>query len=507
MGDNDDLKEVYDELNQMIGLESIKQSMGQLYATSLFRSWRKLLGFEMQKQSFHMAFLGNPGTGKTHVAKIVGKMLVKLGLIKGDTDDERASKKTDDERASKKTDGGVHMVTRADLVAGYLGQTAPLVVKHVQESMGGVMFIDEAYALVSGEGDDFGQAAVDTLIQEMENKRDKVVIILAGYEKNMDRLFNFNPGFKSRVPFRFIFPDYTCEELKDVAQLYFKQTSVTIAPESNTEVMTMLKKMIKVSSGCCDTTEHACHPNPNSGNARTVRNVFEEIVRKFAVRLADDASASDIDRMTAEDKQLFATDVQEAIKDRVEGFTSSVCGAQGTLAKISQEEGLVSNVLLGSETNVVSEFQQLVRLLISSLSEFGNTHPDSFHGCVDQLERALQSIESKMKTVCGTDGSLERQIEELGAPGTTSSFALDDFTKTLETMKQAADIARFLHKLVDEDLSKEVLPTTDKETLQKIFETSKTCKTSLNRLTTTMVMAPLTSALKSVTSMKVESFE
>jgi len=311
------------------------------------------------------------------------------------------------------------------------------------------------------------------------------------------------------VPFRFIFPDYTCEELTDVAQLYFEQTSLKIAPASEVEAKQMLKKMIKVSSACCDTTEHACHPNPNSGNARTVRNVFEAIVQKFAVRLADGASDGDIDRMTAEEKQLIATDVQEAIKDRVEGFTSSVCGAQGTLAKISQEGGLVSNVLLGSETNVVSEFQQLVRLLISSLSEFGNTHRDSFDGCVDQFQLALQSIQSKMETVCGNGvGSLESQIDKLeGARGTTpSSFVFD--TKTLETMKQAADIARFLHKLVDEDLSKEVLPPgMDATILQTIFTTSKTCKTRLNRLATTMVMAPLTSALKSVTSMKVESFE
>jgi len=491
MGENEELKNVHAELDKLIGLGTIKQAMGQLYATSLFRSRRGLFGFDAQTQSFHMAFLGNPGTGKTHVAKIVGEMLVKLGLInKGD------SKKTDDERASKKKDdGGVHMVTRADLVAGYLGQTAPLVVKHVGESIGGVMFVDEAYALVRSDTDDFGQSAVDTLIKEMEDKRDKVVVILAGYEQEMETFFKSNPGFKSRVPLKYIFPDYTCDELVSVHDLFLSSTNLKWDETTKSEADENLKNLIRVMTGCCNSGDPGCHPNPNSGNARAVRNIFEAIIQKFAVRVA--GPDVDVDALSPEAKKLSNPDVTAVIQDEADGLKTLVC--DGSFAEIAKQQSLISKAFVGNKKNSVEDFQRSIRLVISSQKYFLNVGgiQDGMNKCMVALVTATKKILFSLNSYCQEDGVLQKQIDILEGHTVQSGLTfVEQFDDAMVKIIQAVQEISLLGDLVDEELSQERLPEPDQKLFESVYTASQTCKQKVHDVKERTVRAPVDSMMK-----------
>merc|ERR1719253_1516192 len=175
-----------------------------------------------------MRLNGNPGTGKTVVARLVGKILTALGAIKpfigGGADDEfTAFAAAYEQMHADQNDEDRPLifkeVSRADLVGSYKGHTAPKVKAAVKEANGGVLFIDEAYSLVKHSRDTFGKEAVDTLIQEIENHRKHVVVIFAGYSRNMDEFFESNPGFKSRVPFTLDFEDYSCQQLMGIADI------------------------------------------------------------------------------------------------------------------------------------------------------------------------------------------------------------------------------------------------------------------------------------------------
>merc|ERR1719433_962850 len=191
--------------------------MREIYSNAKFGTVRGALKLpDLGSTSFHMRFLGNPGTGKTVVARIVGELLMELQAL-----------------PDMKKDRFVE-VSRSHLVAQYTGQTAQKVIDTVKESLGGVLFIDEAYSLVQEGEDAFGHEAVDTLIKEMEDKREKVIVILAGYEQEMETFFDSNPGFKSRVPFTFYFEDYTCPSLARIGALQLEKKEFKLpqtAPE------------------------------------------------------------------------------------------------------------------------------------------------------------------------------------------------------------------------------------------------------------------------------------
>ncbi|CAK9011657.1 Stage V sporulation protein K [Durusdinium trenchii] len=163
----------------------------------------------------------------------------------------------------------------------YLSTTQ--VEKAVGEALGGVLFIDEAYALVRDGKDSFGQEAVDTLIKEMEDKRKNVIVILAGYETEMDSFFDSNPGFKSRVPFTFRFEDYSCNELGQIGSLVLDSQGLVVADQASQR----LEDLIAFTSGCCNNVADAdCHPSRENGNGRTVRNVIE--ARKVIQKRSND---------------------------------------------------------------------------------------------------------------------------------------------------------------------------------------------------------------------------
>jgi len=191
--------EVLDHLdNELIGLLPVKTRIRQIAALLLVDRVRKRMGLTSETPTLHMSFTGNPGTGKTTVALRMAEILHKLGYVRK---------------------GHLVSVTRDDLVGQYIGHTAPKTKEVLKKAMGGVLFIDEAYYLYRPENErDYGQEAIEILLQVMENQRDDLVVIFAGYAERMDRFFRANPGFRSRIAHHIDFPDYTNEELMAIAE-------------------------------------------------------------------------------------------------------------------------------------------------------------------------------------------------------------------------------------------------------------------------------------------------
>ena len=204
--------------------------------------------------SNHLVFTGNPGTGKTTVARILARLYKKIGVL---------------------SKGQLVETDRSGLVAGYVGQTALKTQKKIEEAMGGVLFIDEAYSLAQGssQGTDFGQEAVDTLLKAMEDHRDEFIVIAAGYTKPMETFIHSNPGLKSRFNKFIEFPDYTIDELMQIFELNLKKYQYT----AKEEVLGEVKQLIMLNKA---------QNLENFANARAVRNLFENIITNQARRIS-----------------------------------------------------------------------------------------------------------------------------------------------------------------------------------------------------------------------------
>jgi SpoVK/Ycf46/Vps4 family AAA+-type ATPase len=258
----DRMKESYQKLEALIGLKGAKENVQNLLAFVNYQKTEMERGMEQNIPSMHMAFLGNPGTGKTTVAMIISEILKDMGILKK---------------------GHLVVASRQDLVAEYVGQTARKTAEKVKEAYGGVLFIDEAYALASTGGNDFGKEAITALIKEMEDNRDKLVVILAGYTDEMMELFDMNPGFKSRINNYVHFEDYTVEELYDIFLSYCK-TEMYGLKEAAAE---RLKEIIQRKYELRD---------KNFGNARDIRNLFETMKLKLAKRVQANQLQGDVRR-------------------------------------------------------------------------------------------------------------------------------------------------------------------------------------------------------------------
>lgn len=230
------------ELNELIGLESIKE---ELLLMKAYLKKQKVLG---NKINMNMCFYGNPGTGKTEVARLVAKIFYKEGFLANNNFVE--------------TD-------RSGLVAQYVGQTAPKVHDIFKKAMGGVLFIDEAYSLSTGSTDEYGSEAIAALLKDMEDYRGKICVILAGYKKEMEQLFDVNPGFRSRINRYIDFPDYSKAEMHEIIKLIFKKEKY-ICDDKCADVIT---EIVMSQTN-----------NPNFANARTARNVIERICEIQALR-------------------------------------------------------------------------------------------------------------------------------------------------------------------------------------------------------------------------------
>lgn len=246
------LQGLLEELNQLIGLEEVKKEIESLINLIKVKKMRESYQMPSMDITYHMVFTGNPGTGKTTVARLVAKIYKELGIL---------------------SEGHLVEVDRAGLVAGYVGQTAMKVKEVVERSLGGVLFIDEAYALSNkNDANDFGGEAIDTLVKMMEDHRDDLVVIVAGYKKEMEVFLKANTGLISRFNKFVDFKDYTNEELMEILGSFSKKSGVELENDAKEEIRKTLESM--------DEKKKALF-----GNARGMRNTFENIMMKQANRI------------------------------------------------------------------------------------------------------------------------------------------------------------------------------------------------------------------------------
>jgi len=275
------------ELDSLVGLETVKQRVRSLSNFLRLQRTRSEAGLTTMPISLHMSFVGNPGTGKTTVARIVGQILGAMGILKS---------------------GHLVETDRSGLVAEYGGQTAPKTNAICQSSLGGVLFIDEAYSLIDSSGEDvFGREAVQTLLKRMEDDRDRLVVILAGYPGEMDQMIRSNPGLSSRINTRIEFEDYSPADLGRIFETLCKRNDYRLPPESRHRLLVAFDEAYR-------------KRDRHFGNGRLARNAFEDCVRRLADRIASVFPLTDdlMTCLTPEDITLPGAD-----PERIDGFVNS----------------------------------------------------------------------------------------------------------------------------------------------------------------------------------------
>ena len=266
------IEDLQAELDGYIGLENIKEEVRSLINMVRVHQMRREHDLPVTDLSLHMVFSGNPGTGKTTIARLMARIYHSLGIL---------------------SKGQLVEVDRSGLVAGYVGQTAIKTSKVIEKAMGGVLFIDEAYALNGGSQNDFGQEAIDTILKAMEDHRDDLVVIVAGYDDLMSAFIHSNPGLESRFNRFLHFEDYTLDEMMGIFAMRCKKGHYTLDADAEQAVREYIQE--ENDSGI------------SFGNGRGVRNLFEKILVQQANRLAD------MEQVTREDLvKITAADVQAA---------------------------------------------------------------------------------------------------------------------------------------------------------------------------------------------------
>lgn len=264
------VRRILAELDELIGLEGVKTIVREIQAFIAIQHRRRLEGLNAEPLVLHMVFRGNPGTGKTTVARILGRVFQVMGVL---------------------SQGHLIEVERADLVGEYIGHTAQKTRECLKRAEGGILFIDEAYSLARGGEKDFGKEAIDTLVKAMEDLKDRLVLILAGYQHEMARFLDANPGLRSRFPIHIEFPDFSIDDLMAIAAKMLERRDYRLSDLAAAALRDRLDR--KVREGM-----------RNAGNARLVRNVIEAALRRQAVRLVERAEVSRTELITLEAEDL-----------------------------------------------------------------------------------------------------------------------------------------------------------------------------------------------------------
>ena len=251
--DTKTLKELLNELNSLVGLEKVKEKVNDLIIYQKVQKLRRENNLHSSKNTLHLAFIGNPGTGKTTVARIIGRIYKKLGLL---------------------SKGHFIEVSRTDLIAGYQGQTAIKVKKVIEKSIGGVLFIDEAYSITENDNSDsYGRECLTELTKALEDNRDDLVVIVAGYTEPMDKFFKSNPGLKSRFNTFIEFEDYNAKELEKILESICEKNDYKLSEEVRKKINLFFENEINKKS-------------ENFANGRLARNIYDDLVMNHAKRVA-----------------------------------------------------------------------------------------------------------------------------------------------------------------------------------------------------------------------------
>ena len=271
------------ELNELVGLDEVKKDIKNLVNLMKVRKLREQNDLPVPPMSLHMVFLGNPGTGKTTVARIVSGLYAAIGVLEK---------------------GQLVEVDRSGLVAGYVGQTALKTQEVIKKALGGVLFIDEAYSLASGGENDFGREAIETILKAMEDHRDELIVIVAGYTGPMEKFINSNPGLESRFNKYIFFPDYNGEQLMEMFRIRCRKNGYTLTEEADKAALEAFNDLYE-------------NRSENFGNGRDVRNCFEDMIVRQSNRVAQMENPGKEDLMT-----VLPTDLEDKEEEEEEAEES-----------------------------------------------------------------------------------------------------------------------------------------------------------------------------------------
>ena len=272
------------ELNELVGLDEVKRDIKNLVNLMKVRKLRQANDLPVPPMSLHMVFLGNPGTGKTTVARIVSGLYAAIGVLEK---------------------GQLVEVDRSGLVAGYVGQTALKTQEVIKKAIGGVLFIDEAYSLASGGENDFGREAIETILKAMEDHRDELIVIVAGYTGPMEKFIHSNPGLESRFNKYISFPDYDGGQLMEMFRIRCKKNGYTLTEEADKAALEAFADLYE-------------NRGENFGNGRDVRNCFEDMIVRQSNRVAKLENPTKEDLMTVLPEDLFDSEDEEKPEEKTE---------------------------------------------------------------------------------------------------------------------------------------------------------------------------------------------